>query len=142
VDKCADSTPKKEHRDTVEIAMSAILLLLIIGPHIALGTAWVSWGLSPLRFQPPRWRTILLFSGLLACSLNIAIFWAYVIWLRFHQTDPSWWKGRDNFEGICDFLIGFGLLAAVFGKGRARPPVFIAAVTGFLMWVIGHVGIL
>jgi hypothetical protein len=124
------------------MSMNALLLSLLVGPHLALGTAWAFWAWSPSRFQPPRWRTILLFSGLLACSLNIAIFWVYLIWLRFHQTDLSWWKGRDNFEGVCDFLVGLALTSAVFGKGRARLPVGIAAVTGFLLWVTGHVGVL
>lgn len=119
-----------------------LLWLLIITPHIVLGAAWVTWGLSPLRFQPPKWRTILLFSGLVACSLNLAILWACVIWLRFHQDDPFWWKGIDRFKGPGVCLIGFAALAAVFGKGRVRPAVLIAAATGFLIWAIGHHGIL
>jgi hypothetical protein len=53
-----------------------------------------------------------------------------------------WWKGRDSVETVSDFLTGFALTAAIFGKGRARLPVAIAAVTGFLLWVTGHVGIL
>jgi hypothetical protein len=53
-----------------------------------------------------------------------------------------WWKGRDEFELISNFLIGFALLAAVIGKGRGRVALFFAAVTGHLIWVVGHVGIL
>jgi hypothetical protein len=119
-----------------------LVFLLVITPHIVLGAAWVSWGLSPVRFQPPRWRTIFLLSGLVACSLNLAILWACVIWLKFRQNDQFWWKGIDKFEayGVC--LIGFATLAAVLGKGRERPLVLIVAVTGFLIWAIGHHGIL
>src|SRR5882672_5505197 len=95
-----------------------------------------------VKISTPRWRTILLFSGLLSCSLNIAIFWVYLIWLNSRQPDLSWWKGRDSFEAVCDFLVGFGLIAAVFGKGRGRLFLGVAAVTGYLLWVTGHIGIL
>jgi hypothetical protein len=33
--------------------------------------------------------------------------------------DLFWWKGRDNFEVVSDFLIVFALVASIFGKGRA-----------------------
>jgi hypothetical protein len=99
-------------------------------------------GVVSTKISTSQVANYFLFSGLLACSLNIAIFWVYVIWLRSHQTDLNWWKGRDNFEAVCDSLVAIALLAAVFGRGRARSPIFIAAVTGFLMWVIGHVGVL
>jgi len=126
------------------MSMNVILLSLLVAPHLALGIAWAFWARtpSPSRFQPPRWRTILLFSGLLSCSLNIAIFWVYLIWLNSRQPDLSWWKGRDSFEAVCDFLVGFGLIAAVFGKGRGRLFLGVAAVTGYLLWVTGHIGIL
>ena len=122
--------------------LNVILLSLLVAPHLALAIAWVFWVRSPSRFQHPKWRSILLFSGLLAGSLNIAIFWIYLIWLSSHKTDLSWWRGRDIFEGISDFLVCLAFASAVFGKGRARLPVAIAAVAGFLLWVTGHIGIL
>src|ERR1700693_6568955 len=103
-----------------------IWLFLVITPHLAIGAAWESWKLCPLKFQPPRWRTVLLFLGPLACPLNIGVFWVYMAWVRFHQTDVCWWKGRDKFEEVSGFLVGFALLTAVFGKGRARPVLSIA----------------
>ena len=122
--------------------MDAIALVLIVTPHIALGVAWVFWGRSPVKFKHPRSQTILLFVGLLASSLNIVVFWTYVNWLRFQQNNSSWWKGRDNFEVVSDFLIVFAVLAAIFGKGRARLPLLVAAVMGWFIWVMGHIGIL
>ena len=115
--------------------MDAMVLVLIVTPHIALGVAWVYWGRSPAKFEQPRWQTILLFVGLLACSLNIVVFWVYVNWLRFRQNDRSWWKGRDNFEVVSDCLIVFALAAAIFGKGRARLLLLVAAVLGWFIWV-------
>jgi hypothetical protein len=124
------------------MSLNTVLLSLLVAPHLALAIAWAFWLRSRSRFQSPKWRTTLLFAGLLACSLNIAIFWVYLIWLSFHKAGLSWWKGRDHFEAVCDFLIYLALTSAVFGKGRARLPVAIAAVTGFLLWVTGHIGIL
>jgi len=122
--------------------MDGIVLALIVIPHIALGVAWVFWGRSPGKFEHPWWQTSLLFAGLLACSLNIIVFWASVNWLRLRQNDLSWWKGRDNFEAVSDFLIVFALVAAICGKGRARLPLLVAAVLGWFIWVTGHLGIL
>ena len=85
---------------------------------------------------------MLLFSGIVACSLNLCLFWSYVVWLRSHQTDMFWWKGRDEFELVSNLLTGFALFAVVFGTGRGRGAVFFAAVTGYLIWVVGHVGVL
>jgi hypothetical protein len=121
--------------------MDGIVLVLIVIPHIALGVAWVYWGRCPGKFEDPWWQTSLLFAGLLGCSLNIVLFWAYVNWLRLHNTDPSGWKGRDNFEVVSDFLIVFALVAAICEKGRARPPLLVAAVFGWFIWVTGHLGI-
>lgn len=123
-------------------SLDVILLSLLVVPHLALGIAWVFWVRSPSRWQPPKWRSTLLFSDLLACSINIAVFWIYLTWLNAHKTDLSWWKGRDIFEGVSDFLVCLALTSAVFGKGRARLPVAIAAVTGFLLWVTSHIAIL
>ena len=124
--------------------MNAILLVLLAAPHIVLGTAWVTWARSPQKFPQPRWRSTLLFSGVLACSLNLCVFWAYVVWLRSHQTDMLWWKGRDEFELVSNFLTGFAVFAVAIGKGREAVAglVFFAAVTGYLIWVVGHVGVL
>jgi hypothetical protein len=134
--------PFQEHCDTTGGSMGGILLLFIVAPHVALGFSWVFWGKSPIKFQDPKWRSGLLFSGLLACSLNVFVFWSYVIWLRFHETDANWWEGRDRFELVSDLLVGLAILAAIFGKGRARLPVLLAAAFGFLIWIIGHVGVL
>src|SRR6266853_1520065 len=85
-------------------ALNAVVFLLLIAPHIALGIAWVTWLRSPLRFQARSVRTILLFSGLIACSLSIAMFWVHVIWLNLNRTDPSLWKMSDHIETVCGVL--------------------------------------
>ena len=117
-------------------------MVLIATPHIALGVAWVFWGRSPAKFENPKWQSRLVFAGLLACSLNIVVFWTYVNWMRFQQNNSSWWKGRDNFEVVSDFLVVFAAMAAIFGKGRARLPLLVAAGMGWFIWVVGHIGIL
>lgn len=122
--------------------MNLVLLVLLAAPHVVMGIAWVLWICFPQRLQEPRWINGLLFSGLLACSLNLAVFWVYVMWLSFHQTDMSWWKGRGKFELVCNFLIGSTLLAAIVGIVRGRVALVFAEVTGYLIWVVGHVGIL
>jgi hypothetical protein len=122
--------------------MDAIFLALLIIPHIALGIAWAIWALSPPKFQAPTLRTMILFSGLLACSLNIAIFWVYVVWMNLHRNDPSLWKVSSKVEGACDGLIILAILAATFGKGQARLPILFAAMAGWAIHIVGHIGVL
>jgi hypothetical protein len=122
--------------------MTVIPLVLLICPHLALAVAWIIGARIPAKFQPPRWRSTLLFAGLVAVSLNIVVFWTYVISLNSQGTNLEWWKGRDKFESVADPLIVFALLAAIVGKGRARVLTGCAAVFGYLMWVVGHIGIL
>jgi hypothetical protein len=122
--------------------MTLIPLILFVCPHIALAVAWFIWARTPAKFQPPKWRSILLFAGLVAVSLNIVNVWAYVIWLNSQGNNLEWWKGRDKFESVSNPLIVFALLAAILGKGRARALTGCAAVFGYLVWVIAHIGIL
>jgi hypothetical protein len=116
----------------------AIYLFILFTPHIAIGLAWIFWSLSPVRFQPPKWRSIAAFLALLAGSLNIVIYWCYIAWLQRHFTTESW-KGRDFAFNICQFLIGWTIIGALFGKGRVRVTLFIAGILGFFLWVtIAH----
>jgi hypothetical protein len=48
------------------MSLNAILVSLLVAPHLGLGIAWAFWARTPSssRFQPLRWRTILLSSGL------------------------------------------------------------------------------
>jgi hypothetical protein len=124
--------------------MTIILLSLLILPHLALAVAWVLWARArrTASQNASTWRTRFFLSGLVAASLNIMIFWSYLLWLHFHQADPSWWKARDLFEDIADFLVGYAFVTAIFGSGRGRVFLAIAAATGYLLWVTGHIGVL
>jgi hypothetical protein len=122
--------------------LNAVVFLLLITPHIPLGIAWAIWLRSPFRFPSPRVRTILLFSGLVACSLSIAMFWIHVIWLNLNRTDPFLWKRSAHFETVCDVLNVLALSAGVIGKGRAQLPLILAALAAWAIWVTNHIGIL
>ncbi len=125
------------------MSVGAIMLTLFLLPHIALVFPWVFWKRSlSARPEVSTWRTTLLFLGLLSCSLNLLIYWVYMIWMAHHQTDQFWWKGRDHFETVSTCFIVFALGAAIIGKGRARFPVFLAGISGFVIWLIAHLGIL
>jgi hypothetical protein len=114
--------------------LSAVFLALVITPHIAFGIAWTVWGRAPFspteepgvvgiwplvpreKLQSPRLRTMVLFLGLLAGTLHIAIFWAWVAWMNFHRSYPSLWKIHDQVEEAGDLLIVLVLSAVVFGE--------------------------
>ena len=155
-------------RHRPELVLTGILLLLVlcffagavlsmlIVPHIALAIAWIAWVLPTRRLarllspnsaiprldRRPSFRTALVFVALLAVSLNVAIYWALVIWQNTSPTSPDWWMVRDRIELVCDFLIAFAILAAGFGKGRGRLAIILAAIVGWAVWITMHIGIL
>ncbi len=122
--------------------LNAVMLSVVIIPHIALGIAWVTWGRPPLQDHARGARTFVLFLALIACSLNIAIFWGHVAWLNLRRLDPPSWKAGSGAEEVCALLSVFALLAGVCGKGRAQVPLLFAAMTGWAIWFIGGVGVL
>jgi hypothetical protein len=122
--------------------LNAVVFLLLISPHVPLGIAWVAWWRSPLKFQGASVRTIMLFSGLVACSVSIALFWVHMIWLNLNRTDLDSWKTSNHIETACDVLNVFALVAGVIGKGRARLPLVFAAMAAWAIWISGHIGIL
>jgi len=121
--------------------LTFVMLVLLIPPHLALVIAWVVWGRSPSKFESRRAGTALL-SGLFACSLNITIFWMRGIWMNARRTDPSVWSQFDKFAVPGGVLLAYALVAGVVGEGRGQLALLIAAVTGWLIWITGGIGIL
>jgi hypothetical protein len=118
------------------------LLAFLLAPHVLLGTAWVQWALSPQKFALPRWRGVSLLSALVACSLGLVTFWAFVYWMRFHHRDLLWWHRRDQLELLAGFFACAAVIAALAGKGRGRVAVVIGAIAAYFMWIVFHVGVL
>jgi hypothetical protein len=116
--------------------LRAVTVMLVVAPHIPLAIAWTIWCRSPFEFSPQKWRPILLSSGLLACSLSIAIFWSVVI-DSYHFRNQS-----SRAENVCDLLNAFALVAGIFGGGRARFPLLLAGAAGLAMWLPAHFGVL
>lgn len=141
----------------VTSVVGGVMMLVLITFHITLLIGWIRWARSPFspseeppavevsgtdargqRFPAPRLRTRLLFLGLLACSLNIVIFWAFTIWMNLHHhTDLSWRGLYEKVEEACDFLLVLATFAGVFGKGQSRLPVLLTAMAG---WAIRFQG--
>jgi hypothetical protein len=62
--------------------------------------------------------------------------------MNFHRDYPSLSQVSNRVEETGDLLIAVALIAAVFGEGRARLPLIVAALTGWAMKLTGHFGIL
>jgi hypothetical protein len=120
--------------------MEAIILLLLLLPHVAIGLAWLFWLRSP-RLELPKWRSVPLVLALLSGSLNIVGYWSYVIWLQRHYTTDAW-KGQDYVFNICQYVIALTIVGGAFGKGRVRLTACVAGLLGFFLWVTTAVGVL
>ena len=114
--------------------MVNLLYLIAIGaPPILLGFTWWDWFYRP-RIQGPKWRIILFFSGLCAGTANFVLWWAWVVWLRFHY-NPASWKVRDWVSDVGLYLLLYAVLAAIGGKGRYRLLLGISGVLALLPWI-------
>jgi len=118
-----------------------IFLSLLLLPHVSIVLAWIFRLQRAGRLALPRWRSIAVLVGLLAGSLNIAVFWAYVAWLHHHYTTESW-KGRDLAFSICEPLIVVTIGGGLLGRGRTRMVLCSAGILGFFLWVTTSVGVL
>jgi hypothetical protein len=128
--------------DTAMNWTDVILLAFLAAPHILLGTAWLLWASSWKKLSGPPWRRAVLLSGLVACSLAVLAFWAFVLWMRSHHTDLFWWQRRDEFEIVVGSLSLITILAALIGQGRGRLPLILGGFAAYFMWIVFHVGVL
>jgi hypothetical protein len=73
--------------------------------------AWITWRQSSFELPPQKLRAILLFCGLLSCTLSVVVFWSQVL------DNLSKIQGGGA-EEICDFLNTFATIAG-FWKGAS-----------------------
>ena len=118
------------------------LILLLVFPHFAVTGAWILWSRSSSNFRASRLRTRLLLSALIACSLNLTLFWLNVIWLHLHQTHPSFLDLGHRAEDISNYLNLFATVVGIVGVGPGRLWVVTAAIMGWGLWITGHIGVL
>lgn len=111
--------------------LTGVAVVLVVAPHIPLAIAWITWLRSSFAFPPRRPRAILLFCGLLVCSLSIMVFWSHVL----DNVAATHGGGTEN---ICDVLNTIAVIAGIFGKGRARLPLLLAAMACWVMWLPVH----
>jgi hypothetical protein len=77
----------------------------------------------------------MVFTGLLAASINTAMF---LIWLILRYTTkgaPEIWKAQQICGDVALILLPLALVGAVFGRGRSRIPLAICSVLGLVVWV-------
>ncbi len=134
--------------------LNVMLFSVLVIPHLAVIIAWATWLLPQQRLPKiigrvtandasansdshlltvePSGRAVILFLALLACSINILVFWGGVRNQDF----------QNQSELFRVFLLFFAVFAGCIGKGQSRVPVAIAALVEFPMLIFGHIGIL
>ena len=112
---------------------NSLYLIAIAAPPILLGFTWWKWFSGP-RIQIPEWRRMLFVSGLCAGTLNVVLFWAWVVWLHFHY-NPASWRVQDIVGDAGLYLLLYSIIAATAGKGRYRLMLGISNVLSLLPWI-------
>ncbi len=113
------------------VPIFAIELSMIVTP-IAVALAW--W----LRKRGGRgakgsWRSKIAVAGLVAVSLNVALFYA---WRVYESNSSGIGLGRyyvGNYVAVP--LLAAGLIGSIVGEGPGRVPIAISVVSGLLMWI-------
>jgi hypothetical protein len=81
-----------------------------------------------------KWRKALFFFGLIASSLNVALFAGWAVWLHFHYNTEAW-KIQNVSGDVATYLCLAAFLSSLLGKGRSRASLCASAVLGFMLWV-------
>jgi hypothetical protein len=106
-------------------ALAAVVFLIL---------AWKKWREVDPKFGVPRWRSIIAFVGLCSVSAQGLLFVAMDAYGR-HISGWSHDYRLFNIWGRVDFyLFVVVVLAALFGKGRFRPWMFLSSLAISAVW--------
>jgi hypothetical protein len=108
------------------------LLALILSP-IMLGISWWGWVRSP-HLHPPKWRTIVFYSGLCAGTGSFTLWWTWVVGGQLHYI-PQAWKAYDIVVDIGLCLLMYSIVASIAEKGRNRCLLAMSGVLAVLPWI-------
>ena len=106
----------------------------VFGTAIAVLIAWLVW-FPGRRSVWETSRTMTLFAGLIATSINALLLYSWIAFRLIAGESPSVWEMRTDAGNFGTPLIYISLASAIAGKGRARLPVAISALIGFLFWI-------
>ena len=115
-------------------AVYAILLATLIGAPISISVAWWSW-VRAERAKARLWRARFLLAGLLAGSMNVAMFYGFVTYRLCTTLTPKAWATTGLCGDVGGYLSLVVLGGAIFGQGVPRIPLAVCAVLGYVLWV-------
>jgi len=115
--------------------MTLVDLVFVVIPLTLTPTAnafaWYCWKSSRLH----EWRGVILLVGLVATTVNVLLYYGWLICRVVLGATPEVWQLKDLLSepGMDAAIVAFA--AAALGKGCARSLLALSAVTGFLLWV-------
>jgi len=115
----------------IAIVIFALTALAAIGVFML---AWKKWREVDSKFGAPRWRSIVAFIGLCSLSAQGLLF---VTMNAYGRHIDGWSHNYSLFNtwGRVDFyLFVVVLLAALIGKGRSRPWMFLSSLAISGVW--------
>ena len=112
----------------------AIFALTALAAVVFFILSWKKWREGYPKFESPRWRSIIAFTGLCSVSVQGLLFITMDAYGR-HIDGWSHNYGLFNIWGRVDFyLFVVVLFAALFGKGRFRPWMFFSSLAISGIW--------
>jgi hypothetical protein len=106
----------------------------LLAAPIALGAAWWKWSRRD-RSASPRWRLTALFLGLIAATLNGALFYGWAAYGFIFTRTPSFWAAKNALADHAGIYLAVASLAgAIAGKSRGRILLALAAFLQVLLW--------
>lgn len=112
----------------------ALFISLIFFAFGSLIFAWKKWFETLSKIEPPRWRRVVIVVGLCTVSLQGLLF----LGLDAYGRSIGGWSNNYrlfNIWGRVDFyLFIVAVIAALFGKGRSRPWIFLSSLAISGVW--------
>jgi hypothetical protein len=111
----------------------------ILGTPLIVVIAWWVRRRERHRLVLREWRSKVAGIGVLASSLNVAVFYGLMVWAKLTTSDDgsmAYWAVRNVLGNwVALPLLAVVLFGAMFGEGRVRALLVASALTGFFMWV-------
>ena len=115
--------------------LNVLILLALAGVPGTLVLAWWLWFRRSSHLSSVLWRKGVLFSGLLTASCNLLLYGGYLLyWSKFRYA-PGFWRVRDSCGTVGCWLLLWGLIGGLFGRGTLRFCLILNGVLGILLWI-------
>jgi hypothetical protein len=118
----------------METAMAAVLVLILLSAPVMAVRGWLRWLHQAVHFDPPRWRSVLAFLGLIAVSSALLATAGAVAYIKAKGGPFKEGRLAPSTVDMGFWTCAFALGSAAVGKGPQRWHVGFTALVLLGIW--------